>query len=114
MRLDPADYLRHIPGNAGERSTLVFEHGSLTVKLYAPRGTDTQTPHTRDEAYIVIGGRGMFVCGEERNPFEPSDVLFVPAGVPHRFEDFSDDLLLWVLFYGPEGGEVGPQGSGEP
>jgi hypothetical protein len=34
-------------------------------------------------------------------------VLFVPADVEHRFEEFSDDLALWVVFYGPEGGEVG-------
>jgi hypothetical protein len=26
--------------------------------------------------------------------------------VPHRFENFSDDLALWVFFYGPEGGEA--------
>jgi hypothetical protein len=30
----------------------------------------------------------------------------VPAGVVHRFEDFSDDLAVWVVFYGPEGGEI--------
>jgi mannose-6-phosphate isomerase-like protein (cupin superfamily) len=35
----------------------------------------------------------------------PGTFLFVPAGQPHRFEDFSDDLAVWVLFYGPEGGE---------
>lgn len=104
-RIDPADFLHLIPGLAGERSALVFEHGTLTVNLYAPRGVDVQTPHSRDEAYIVIGGRGTFVCGEERKAFEPNDFLFAPAGLPHRFEDFSDDLLVWVLFYGPEGGE---------
>lgn len=104
-RIDPADFLHLIPGPAGERSTLVFEHGTLTVKLYAPRGVDMQTPHARDEVYVVIGGRGTFVCGEERKPFEPNDFLFAPAGLTHCFEDFSDDLLVWVLFYGPEGGE---------
>lgn len=104
-QFDPADFLHLIPGPAGERSTLVFEHGTLTVKLYAPRGVDMQTPHTRDEAYMVIGGHGTFVCGEERKAFEPNDFLFAPAGLPHRFEDFTDDLLVWVLFYGPEGGE---------
>jgi hypothetical protein len=31
--------------------------------------------------------------------------LFAAAGVEHRFENFSDDLALWVIFYGPEGGE---------
>jgi hypothetical protein len=25
--------------------------------------------------------------------------------VVHRFLDFSDDLTVWVVFYGPPGGE---------
>jgi hypothetical protein len=33
-------------------------------------------------------------------------VLFVPASVEHRFEDFTDDLVVWVVFYGQEGGEA--------
>ncbi len=36
----------------------------------------------------------------------PDDVLFVPAGVEHRFEDFTVGLAVWVVFYGPEGGEA--------
>lgn len=35
----------------------------------------------------------------------PGDLLFVPAGVVHRFEEFTDDFATWVMFYGPEGGE---------
>jgi hypothetical protein len=30
----------------------------------------------------------------------------VAAGIEHRFEDFSEDLAVWVVFYGPTGGEV--------
>ena len=42
--------------------------------------------------------------------FGPGDLLFVPAGVEHRFEEFSDDLAVWVVFYGPDGGEqAGPE-----
>jgi quercetin dioxygenase-like cupin family protein len=48
---------------------------------------------------------GWFVNGGVRHRFAPGDFLFVPAGVEHRFEEFSDDLAVWVLFYGPEGGE---------
>lgn len=33
------------------------------------------------------------------------DVLFAPAGIEHRFENFSDDFVTWVIFYGPVGGE---------
>jgi mannose-6-phosphate isomerase-like protein (cupin superfamily) len=87
------------------RSAAVYQHGSLLLKLFAPHRTDPQQPHTRDEIYFVAGGRGWFVNGNVRHAFGSGDVLFVPAGVEHRFEDFSDDLMLWVVFYGPEGGE---------
>jgi mannose-6-phosphate isomerase-like protein (cupin superfamily) len=98
--------LARLPGPGGERFAPVLEHGTLLVEIYAPRGHDPQTPHLRDELYVVVAGRGMFVNGDRREPFGPGDVLFVPAGVVHRFEDFTDDLTVWVVFYGPEGGEA--------
>ena len=93
-------------GPGEERFVRVLEHGSMEVELYAPRGVDGQTPHSRDELYVVVSGTGEFVNGPDRHPFRPGDVLFVPAGVEHRFEDFSDDFAVWVVFYGPEGGEA--------
>jgi mannose-6-phosphate isomerase-like protein (cupin superfamily) len=90
---------------SGIRSVAAFEHGTMLAKLYAPRGHDPQKPHTRDEVYVVASGSGIFVAGDKRHPFGPGDFLFVPAQVVHRFEEFSDDLKLWVVFYGPEGGE---------
>jgi len=98
--------LKHLPGAKGERFATVFEHGSLAVEIYAPRGTDPQQPHTRDEIYFVVSGSGAYVCGESRLQFGPTDILFASAGVAHRFENFTEDLVLWVLFYGPEGGET--------
>jgi len=97
---------RAAPLEAGRRSALIFTHGSLEVRFYAPRGNDPQTPHSRDEIYVVAAGRGKFFCGGTRSPFGPGDLLFVPAGVEHRFEDFTGDLEVWVAFYGPEGGEA--------
>ena len=93
------------PGAGGPRFAKVLEHGSLVVEIYAPRGSDPQQPHARDEAYVVVSGSGIFVNGDDRHPFEPGDFLLVPAGVAHRFEDFTEDLVVWVIFYGPEGGE---------
>jgi mannose-6-phosphate isomerase-like protein (cupin superfamily) len=105
-QLTVAQGLARLPGPEGERFVELFRHGTLSVELYAPRGTDPQTPHTRDEVYVVAAGRGWFRNGDMRHPFAPGDVLFVPAAVVHRFEAFSDDLVVWVFFYGPEGGEV--------
>jgi mannose-6-phosphate isomerase-like protein (cupin superfamily) len=105
-RYTVAELAARLPGPAGERFAVALERGTLSIELYAPRGRDPQKPHTRDEVYVVVQGRGSFASGAERQPFGPGDVLFVAAGVEHRFEDFTDDLTVWVVFYGPEGGEV--------
>ena len=94
-----------LPGPNGERSVAVLEHGTLQLKVYSPRGTDPQQPHTRDELYFVAQGSGEFVSAEERIAFVAGDALFVAAGKAHHFENFSDDFLVWVVFYGAEGGE---------
>jgi mannose-6-phosphate isomerase-like protein (cupin superfamily) len=105
-RVTMADALDAVSSiRAGIPSAFCFEHGTLQVKMYRPRGEDPQQPHARDEVYVVACGSGWFVNGTERHAFRSGDVLFVPAGVEHRFERFSDDFCTWVLFYGPEGGE---------
>ena len=85
---------------------LLFKHGSLEVEIYRPVGADKQTPHRRDEIYAVLSGHGVFSCAGERRPFAPGEVLFAPAGVEHRFEEFTPDFATWVFFYGPDGGEA--------
>jgi len=104
-RVTVEEALLCVPTPEGKRFATVLEHGSLVVEIYAPRGQDPQQPHTRDEAYIVVAGSGEFINGESQEPFTPGDFLFVPAGVSHRFVNFTDDLVVWVIFYGPEGGE---------
>ncbi len=100
-----ADALRKGPPPAGNLAVPIFAHGSLEVEMYTPQGRDLQTPHNRDEVYVVARGRGMFFDGTQRHPVEPGSFLFVAAGQPHRFEDFSEDFAVWVFFYGPGGGE---------
>lgn len=85
----------------------LFTDETIEVEMYAPQGKDHQKPHDRDEVYIVARGSGMFFDGKQRHAIEPGTFLFVAAGQPHRFEDFSNDFAVWVFFYGPEGGERG-------
>jgi len=89
----------------GSEFVTLFLHGTLQVEFYRPNKIDRQHPHTRDEIYVIISGSGYFVNGPDRHPFQAGEVLFVPAGVVHRFEDFTDDFATWVFFYGPTGGE---------
>ena len=84
-------------------------HGSLSVELFAPAtsqlGRDIQQPHTQDELYVVQRGTSAFWRDGETAHVQAGDILFVPAGVVHRFENFSPDFVTWVVFYGPPGGE---------
>lgn len=88
-----------------KRFVTLLEHGSMYIEYYAPVEKDLQTPHRQDELYIVISGEGIFYNNGERQAFKTGDVLFVPAGMEHRFENFSKDFATWVVFYGPDGGE---------
>lgn len=100
----PAEILASLPGPDGSRAAKVFDRGDVRVELYAPRGRDEQRPHDRDELYVVVSGEGRFRCANSEVPFGPGDLLFVPAGVDHRFEGFGEDLVVWVVFFGPHGG----------
>ena len=84
---------------------VVMKHGTMSLEYFAPIKTDTQNPHKQDEIYVVIKGDGFFFRNGERVAVKKGDVLFVPAGMEHRFENFSDDFATWVIFYGPDGGE---------
>ena len=84
---------------------ILLQHGTLELGFYKPEGSDPQEPHDQDEIYVIQSGTGFFVHGENREPFESGEALFVPAGDVHRFEEFSDDFAAWVIFYGPTGGE---------
>ena len=83
----------------------LLRHGTMSVGLYTPHEIDKQSPHEQDEVYIVASGRATFALADQRTACESGDVLFAPAGAAHRFEDFSDDFAVWVVFYGPAGGE---------
>lgn len=78
----------------------------MSVEIYQPREVDHQQPHLQDEIYVIIRGTGMFQHGSDQYPFTPGDLIFVAAGVEHRFFNFSPDFSTWVIFYGAAGGEA--------
>jgi mannose-6-phosphate isomerase-like protein (cupin superfamily) len=90
----------------GARVRYAVRHGTMRAGVYAPRGADPQGPHDQDELYIVASGSGAFVKNGMRRRFAPGDLIFVEAGATHRFEDFGDDFVAWVIFWGAKGGET--------
>jgi len=72
----------------------------LSAGLYVldAGATDPQSPHTEDELYYVVAGRGVVSVGSETRPIVPGSLVFVPADVPHRFHDIAERLELLVVF----------------
>ena len=91
---------------SGQASISLFQHGDANLLLFVPTDQDTQVKHERDEIYVIQSGQGIFKRGDETVRFTAGDVLFVPAGVEHRFASFSEEFKAWVLFFGAQGGTV--------
>jgi quercetin dioxygenase-like cupin family protein len=99
---------RDILAEQAERGRLYHEFlrvPDLSAGLYVIEagGTDPQWPHTEDELYYVVAGRGMVTVGAETRPVVPGTTVFVAATVPHRFHDIAERLELLVVFGPAEG-----------
>ncbi|WP_225728260.1 MULTISPECIES: cupin domain-containing protein [unclassified Nocardia] len=101
FRLDELDADRH----AKNVAYLEFlREQTLSAGLYGldVLGTDPQSPHTEDEVYIVLSGRATITVGSETAEVVHGSVVYVPAGVAHRFHNISEDLRVVAVFTPPE------------
>ena len=89
-------------GDASYRDVLRVPALSLGLFAAGPGHHDTQTEHTQDEVYVVLDGAAVLDVAGERTPVSPGSVAYVPAGVPHRFMELTDDLRVLVVFAPPE------------
>jgi len=73
---------------------------SLSAGLYRlpAASVDPQTPHTEDEVYYVLSGRAVIRTGEEDRPVGPGSLVYVKAGVEHRFHAIVEDVSVLVFF----------------
>lgn len=73
---------------------------AMSAGLYVLKagGVDPQKPHAEDEVYVILAGRGKFVCEGETIVVEPGQTIYVPAGQEHRFFAIAEDLEILVIF----------------
>lgn len=85
---------------SGHRWLPVLYRATMHLGLYTlpTESQDTQNPHEEDEVYYVLRGRGQMTAGEETTKVEAGDLLYVDAGLQHRFHDIEKELELLVFF----------------
>lgn len=93
---------------SGEAWTEFLRVPSLSMGVYVlgAGAVDPQEPHTEDEVYYIVEGRGMLRVGTEDQAFRPGSLLFVPARAEHRFHDLQQELVALVFFAPAEGSTV--------
>lgn len=79
----------------------LLERSNFDVGIYMPQGSDLQKPHHRDEIYVIAQGKGQLVLGDQTYSCSLGEAFFVPAGMEHRFINFSAGFCTWVIFLGP-------------
>ncbi len=73
---------------------------AMSAGLYVLKANtaDPQNPHSVDEIYVVMSGRGQFTCEDVTIAVEPGQTIYVPAHDVHRFHDIAEDLRILVIF----------------
>ena len=101
FRMDDLDAER--AANEGAYLRFLNER-TMSVGLYAldQGASDPQNPHKQDEVYVVVSGRAYLTVGDETTTVGRGSVVYVPAGMPHRFHHISEDLRVLVVFSPPE------------
>ena len=99
LKIEQSEALELLSTSSKEFIT-VFEQGLITAEIYKPHLTDKQSPHEKDEFYLIISGEGKFKLKDETTTFKKGDFLFMPAHAPHCFIEFTDDFITWVFFVG--------------
>ena len=74
---------------------------SLSVAVWAAGAVDDQQPHVEDEVYYVASGRARLRVDLDDHEVAPGSVVYVPAGVEHRFYEISEELRVLVFWSPP-------------
>jgi mannose-6-phosphate isomerase-like protein (cupin superfamily) len=86
---------------SGERAYAEFLRvPAMSAGIYRlPAGAaDPQRPHGEEELYYVIAGRAVLRVDGDDRPVAPGSIVYVAAGVPHRFHSIAEALEVLVLF----------------
>src|SRR4051794_17757618 len=86
-----------LPGSERSRRFDGEDHGTVVSFFlieYTEKGTGPELHrHAYDEIFVVGDGRAAFTVGDEQREVGGGEIVIVPAGTPHRFENAADERL---------------------
>ena len=100
MRAFELDELESARERAATLYSEFLREPDLSVGLYVlpAGGTDPQQPHTEDEVYYVVRGKGQITVEGESRAVRAGSLVYVPANAPHHFHTIEEELTILVFF----------------
>lgn len=97
MKIEKNDSLEKLKQTKSKFIELLNQK-NFSLEIYKPNEIDLQSPHDRDEIYIIISGFGEFQLEEQTFSFKENDFFYVEKSKQHKFINFSEDFSTWVIF----------------
>ncbi len=101
--------LLHQQQRSGEAWQEFLRADALSMGLYrlAAGSEDPQQPHSEDEVYYIVRGRGQIRVGSADRPVQAGSIVYVAKTVEHRFHTITEDLQILVFFAPAEYSQAG-------
>ena len=76
---------------------------SCGIYVLPPGAVDQQKPHAEDEIYYIVSGAAHMMVRERDGQVDDrevrsGDIIFVGAGLEHRFHTITEELTTLVVF----------------
>ncbi len=92
---------QNLVGGPSPVQATAFSMGFVT--LDAKGGQVPWHNQDQEEVYFVVKGAGEMCLGEEKQPLNTGQVVYIPSGVFHQLTNVGDEPLTFIYCYGPAG-----------
>jgi mannose-6-phosphate isomerase-like protein (cupin superfamily) len=73
------------------------EAAALDVQALSQSENGCRHDGCREVVYVVVAGFGVLRCEDSELEFTGGDVLFVPKGCPHHFDQLDRTVRIWRI-----------------
>lgn len=107
MKIFTVDEIHQQQQTEGERWLEFLRVPDLSVGVYHLKAgeKDPQLPHSEDEVYYVLSGRGQIHVSGEDQPVGRDSLVYVAKKESHYFHSIEEDLVILVFFAPAEGSQ---------
>jgi mannose-6-phosphate isomerase-like protein (cupin superfamily) len=88
------DYYRHVLATGPHLQVVI-----MSIPAEGEVGSETHPDN--DQVLYLVSGNGKAYLDDVEQPFEPGDMVLVPAGTKHNFVTTGDEAMKIITTYGP-------------